>query len=267
MRKFLNSVSLLSVLIAAPVAMATMAQAEDKLEALTKSEDNWAMQGKNYSANHYSALTQVNAENVKNLKVAWSFSTGLLSGHEGSPIVVDGKMYVHTSFPNNTFALNLSDPTRILWQHKPKQNAAARAVACCDIVNRGLAYWPSDGKTPSLIVKTLLDGNVVALNAETGQEYWKVENSDFKVGSTLTVAPHIYKDIVLIGSSGAELGVRGYMTAYDVRTGEQKWRAYATGPDSDVLIGDDFNKANPHYGQKGLGTSTWEGDEIGRAHV
>ena len=143
---------------------------------------------------------------------------------------------------------------------KPKQNAAARAVACCDIVNRGLAYWPGDGKTPSLVVKTLLDGNVVALNADTGATVWKIENSDYKVGSTLTVAPHVYKDIVLIGNSGAELGVRGYMTAYDVRTGEQKWRAYATGPDSDVLIGDDFNKANPHYGQKGLGTSTWEGD-------
>ena len=109
-------------------------------------------------------------------------------------------------------------------------------------------------------MKTLLDGNVVALNADTGATVWKIENSDYKVGSTLTVAPHVYKDIVLIGSSGAELGVRGYMTAYDVRTGEQKWRAYATGPDSDVLIGDDFNKANPHYGQKGLGTSTWEGD-------
>ena len=115
-------------------------------------------------------------------------------------------------------------------------------------------------KTPSLIVKTLLDGNVVALNADSGALVWKIENSDYKVGSTLTVAPHVYKDIVLIGSSGAELGVRGYMTAYDVRTGEQKWRAYATGPDSDVLIGDDFNKANPQYGQKGLGTSTWEGD-------
>ena len=87
-------------------------------------------------------------------------------------------------------------------------------------------YWPGDGKTPSLIIKTLLDGNVIALNADTSQLYWKVENSDYKVGSTLTVAPHVFKDVVLIGSSGAELGVRGYMTAYDVRTGEQKWRAY-----------------------------------------
>ena len=259
MKKLVNSVSLLCICLAVPLA-ASAARAEDKLQALSNSEDNWAMQGKNYSSNHYSTLTQINAENVKNLKVSWSFSTGLLSGHEGAPLVVDGKMFIHTSFPNNTFALNLDDPTRILWQDKPKQSAAARAVACCDIVNRGLAYWPGDGFTPSLIIKTLLDGNVVALNAETGATYWKIENSDFKVGSTLTVAPHVYKNIVLIGSSGAELGVRGYMTAYDVRTGEQKWRAYATGPDSDVLIGDDFNKANPHYGQKGLGTSTWEGD-------
>lgn len=260
MRKYLNSVSLLSVLVAAPLMTMAAAHAEDRLESLAKSENNWVMQGKNYSANHYSTLTQVNAGNVKNLKVAWSFSTGLLSGHEGAPLVVNGKMYIHTSFPNNTFALDLDDPTRILWQDKPKQNAAARAVACCDIVNRGLAFWPGDGKTPPLILKTLLDGHVAALNADTGAVVWKIENSDYKVGSTLTVAPHVYKDIVLIGSSGAELGVRGYMTAYDVRTGEQKWRAYATGPDSDVLIGDSFNKANPHYGQKGLGTSTWEGE-------
>ena len=99
MRKLLNSVSLLSVLIAAPIVTMSAATAEDKLEALTKSEDNWVMQGKNYSSNHYSTLTQINADNVKNLKVAWSFSTGLLSGHEGAPLVVDGKMYVHTSFP------------------------------------------------------------------------------------------------------------------------------------------------------------------------
>ncbi len=107
-----------------------------------------------------------------------------------------------------------------MWQHKPKQDPAARSVACCDLVNRGLAYWPGDGKTPNLIFNNQLDGHVVALNAETGEVYWKVENSDIKVGSTLTVAPYVVKDMVIIGSSGAELGVRGYTTAYDVKTGE-----------------------------------------------
>jgi methanol dehydrogenase (cytochrome c) subunit 1 len=257
MRKLLNSVSLLAVLTLAPVGLAS---ANEKLEQLSQSEDNWVMPGKNYHSNNYSTLTQINAENVKRLKPAWTFSTGVLNGHEGAPLVVDGKMYIHTSFPNNTFALDLDDPTRILWQDKPKQNAAARAVACCDLVNRGLAYWPGDPSTPPLILKTLLDGHIEALNAKTGELVWKVENSDYKVGSTLTIAPYVVKDKVLVGSSGAELGVRGYVTAYDVHTGEQKWRAYATGPDEDVMLAKDFNSKNPHYGQKGLGTSTWEGD-------
>lgn len=260
--KLLESRLLGTVSAAALLAIVqlTPALANDKLVEMSKSEENHVMPGKNYQSDNYSTATQINADNVKNLKVSWSFSTGLLNGHEGAPLIVNGKMYVHTSFPNYTFALDLKDPSRILWQHKPKQDPAARAVACCDLVNRGLAYWPGDGKTPALILKTQLDGHIVALNAETGAEYWKMENSDIKMGSTLTVAPYVVKDVVLVGSSGAELGVRGYVTAYDVKTGAQKWRAYATGPDSDMLIGKDFNKANPHYGQFGLGLKTWEGD-------
>ena len=255
-----NSVSALAIMALAPVAMAGVAQANDKLIEKSKSDENWVMPGKNYDSNNYSDLTQINKSNVKQLKPAWTFSTGLLNGHEGAPLVVDGVMYIHTSFPNNTFALGLDDPGKILWQDKPKQNPAARSVACCDLVNRGLAYWPGDGKTPALILKTQLDGNVAALNAQTGETVWKVENSDIKVGSTLTIAPYVVKDKVIIGSSGAELGVRGYLTAYDVKTGAQVWRAYATGPDEDLLLAKDFNIHNAHYGQKGLGTSTWEGD-------
>jgi methanol dehydrogenase (cytochrome c) subunit 1 len=254
-------------LLAAASALAISTQlmggaafANDKLVELSRSDENWVMPGKNYDSDNFSNMTQINEKNVKQLKAAWSFSTGLLNGHEGAPLVVNGIMYVHTSFPNYTFALDLNDPTRILWQHKPKQDPAARSVACCDLVNRGLAYWPGDGKVPPLILKTQLDGNVVALNAKTGEEYWKVENSDIKVGSTLTIAPYVVKDLVLVGSSGAELGVRGYVTAYDAKTGEQKWRWYATGPDEEIGLTDDFNKANPHYGQKGLGLATWEGD-------
>ena len=260
MNRLLNSVSVLAVLALAPIGLSGIASANDKLIDLSNSDENWVMPGKNYDSDNYSKLKQINTTNVKDLKVSWSFSTGLLNGHEGAPVVVDNKMYIHTSFPNNTFALALDDPGKILWQDKPKQNPAARAVACCDLVNRGLAYWPGDGKTPALILKTLLDGNVMALNAETGETVWKVENSDIKVGSTLTIAPYVVKDKVIIGSSGAELGVRGYLTAYDVKTGSQVWRAYATGPDKDLLLASDFNIKNPHYGQKNLGTSTWEGD-------
>ncbi|MGH8504208.1 MAG: methanol/ethanol family PQQ-dependent dehydrogenase [Gammaproteobacteria bacterium] len=236
------------------------ASGNDKLIELAKSNENWVSQCKNYSCDHYSEMTEINTKNVDQLRPAWSFSTGLLSGHEGSPLVIGDMMYVHSPFPNTTFAFNLNDPGKIVWQHEPKQDPAARAVACCDVVNRGLAYWPGDGKTPALILKTQLDGHVVALNAKTGEVYWKVENSDIFVGSTLTIAPFVVKDLVIIGSSGAELGVRGYVTAYNVKTAEMVWRAYATGPDESMLLADDFNEANPHYGQFGLGEETWEGD-------
>ncbi|MCS0504723.1 methanol/ethanol family PQQ-dependent dehydrogenase [Ancylobacter mangrovi] len=264
MSRLHSSVSVLTVATAlvATVGLADMtpAAANDKLVELSESTDNWPMTGKNYSANNYSEAKQITKDNVKQLKAAWSFSTGVLSGHEGTPLVVDGVMFIHSPFPNTTFAVSLDEPGKILWQHKPKQNATARAVACCDVVNRGLAYWPGNSEVGPLIIKTQLDGHVVALNAKTGEEYWKLENSDIKVGSTLTIAPYVVKDTVLIGSSGAELGVRGYVTAYDIPTGAQKWRAYATGPDGDVMLADDFNSANPHYGQKGLGQATWEGE-------
>ncbi|MFG1226176.1 methanol/ethanol family PQQ-dependent dehydrogenase [Xanthobacter wiegelii] len=263
MTRLFSSVSLCAVtlaLAAGSAAVNTQALANDKLVEIAKSDENWPMTGKNYDANNYSPQKQINKTNVKQLRAAWSFSTGVLSGHEGTPLVVNNVMYIHSPYPNTTFAVGLDDPGHILWQHKPKQNPTARAVACCDVVNRGLAYWPGDGKTPALILKTQLDGHIVALNAATGAEFWKLENSDIKVGSTLTIAPYVVKDTVLVGSSGAELGVRGYVTAYDVKTGAQKWRAYATGPDEQVKLADDFNKANPQYGQKGLGTGTWEGD-------
>ena len=260
MAKRITAVLGASLVSGAALMVSSVAGANDTLDKMSQSDENWVMPGKDYHSDNFSKLTQINASNVKNLKASWSFSTGLLNGHEGAPLVVDGVMYIHTSFPNDTFAVSLDDPGKILWEDKPKQNPAARSVACCDIVNRGLAYWPGDSKTPALILKTLLDGHIEALNAKTGQLVWKMENSDIKVGSTLTVAPYVVKDKVLVGSSGAELGVRGYVTAYDVHTGEQVWRAYATGSDEEMLIAPDFNVKNPQYGQKGLGLSTWEAD-------
>jgi len=258
--KFTRTAVASAVCSGALLTVSMPAQANKALARLSKEDTNWVMQTKDYGATHFSEMTQINAHNVQHLQPVWSFSTGVLNGHEGGPLVVDGIMYVHTPFPNNIFAIDLDQPDKILWEHKPKQNPAARAVACCDVVNRGLAYAPAGDGYPATIFQNQLDGHIVALNAKTGELLWKMENSDIAMGSTLTVAPFVAKDKVIVGSSGAELGVRGYATAYNIKDGKQAWRVYATGPDEDIKLSKDFNSANPHYGQFGLGLKTWEGD-------
>ncbi len=258
--KFTRTAVASAVCSGALLSVSIPAQANKALDRLSKEDTNWVMQTKDYGATHFSEMTQINAHNVQHLQPVWSFSTGVLNGHEGGPLVIDGIMYVHTPFPNNIFAIDLDEPEKILWEYKPKQNPAARAVACCDVVNRGLAYAPAGDGYPATIFQNQLDGHIVALNAKTGELLWKMENSDIAMGSTLTVAPFVAKDKVIVGSSGAELGVRGYATAYNIKDGKQAWRVYATGPDEDIKLSKDFNSANPHYGQFGLGLKTWEGD-------
>ena len=148
MQKLLQTASFAALLASASLGFVSIAHANDTLDKMSQNDDNWVMPGKDYHSDNYSKLTQINKDNVKELRPAWSFSTGVLNGHEGAPLVVDGIMYIYTSFPNETFALSLDNPTEILWQDKPKQNPAARAVACCDLVNRGLAYWPGDSRRP-----------------------------------------------------------------------------------------------------------------------
>jgi methanol dehydrogenase (cytochrome c) subunit 1 len=144
MMKYLSTVSGAAILCAVLTGSVLSASANDKLVELAKNPENWVMTGRDYNAQNYSELTKINKENVKDLRSAWSFSTGVLHGHEGTPLVVDGMMYIHTPFPNTTFAINLDEPGKIVWQNKPRQDPTARAVACCDVVNRGLAYWPGD---------------------------------------------------------------------------------------------------------------------------
>ena len=217
----------------------------------------WTMTGRTPDLQRYSPLTQINKANVKSLKAAWSFSTGVLNGHEGNPLVIGNVMYVHSAFPNIVFALDLTkEGAPMIWKHVPAQPAEAKPIACCDLVNRGVAYHPS-GK---LFIE-LLAGDLLALDAKTGKQLWRVPNADYKTGSTMTNAPIVIKDLVIAGISGGEFGVRGRVTAYDVNSGKEVWRAYSTGPDADVkIVGD----ANPNYAShrgKDLGVSTWQGDE------
>ena len=214
----------------------------------------WVMPNGNYASDRYSTLNQINAGNVGDLRVSWTFSTGVLRGHEGGPLVIDNTMYLHTPFPNIVFALDLNDDGRIIWQYKPKQDPAVIAVMCCDTVNRGLAY--GDGK----IILAQADATVVALDAKTGAVVWSVSNGDASKGATMTSAAMVVNGKVLVGISGGEFGVRGHLTAYDLGTGALVWRGYSMGPDSDTLMG----PATTHLG-KSVGTdsglSTWEGDQ------
>ena len=178
----------------------------------------------------YSRLNEINTENVHRLTPVWTFSTGALRGHEGAPLVVGGVIYVHTPFPNTVYALDLDHDGRILWKYKPRQDPGVIPLMCCDVVSRGLAF--GDGE----IFLYQADATLVALDATTGALLWSVSNGDPAKGATGTSAPFVVKDKVLVGVSGGEFGVRGYLSAYDVKTGARVWRAYSIGPDADTLI-------------------------------
>ena len=190
------------LLVAAAVALPlSTALANDELIKLQKDPNQWVMPTGDYANQRYSQLDQINAQNVQNLRPVWSFSTGVLRGHEGAPLVIGDVMYVHTPFPNNVFALDLKNNGQILWKYEPRQDPSVIPVMCCDTVNRGLAY--ADGK----IILDQADATVVALDAKTGKEVWKVQNGDPQKGETMTSAPMIVKDKVIVGISGGEFGV------------------------------------------------------------
>ncbi len=216
-------------LVIAAAAISGPALADSELEQLMANPSNWASQAGDYSNQRHSKLAQINAGNAGSLQVAWTMSTGVLRGHEGSPLVIGDTMYMHTPFPNNVYAINLKDQT-FKWKYEPKQDTAVIPVMCCDTVNRGLAY--GDGK----IFLQQADTTLVALDAQTGKVIWTAKNGDAKIGETNTNAPHVFKDKVLTGISGGEFGVRGRLIAYDVHTGKKLWTAWSTGPDEDLLF-------------------------------
>jgi glucose dehydrogenase len=157
------------------------------------------------------------------MQVAWTFSTGVLRGHEGSPLVIDGMMYLHSPFPNKVFAVDL-DTQKIVWKYEPKQDPAVIPQMCCDTVNRGLAY--AEGK----VILQQADSMLVALDAKTGKKVWDVKNGDPKLGAVNTNAPHVFKDKVITGISGGEWGVRGFLAAYNLRMASWPGRATASAP-------------------------------------
>jgi len=244
------------LLAAAVLGLATSgATANDELIKLQKDPNQWVMPTGNYANTRYSELAQITKDNVKDLRPVWTFSTGVLRGHEGSPLVIGDVMYVHTPFPNNVYALDLNNDGQILWKYEPKQDPSVIPVMCCDTVNRGVAY--GDGK----IVLNQADAHVVALDAKTGKEVWKVQNGDPKKGETMTAAPMIVKDKVIVGISGGEFGVAGHVTAYNLADGKQVWRAYSVGPDDMLLVDPEKTTELGKPIGKDSSLKTWEGDQ------
>ena len=251
MRKILMS----TCFAAAALFANSAAFANDELVKMSGDAKQWVMPAGNYANQRYSELKQITTENVGKLAPAWTFSTGVLRGHEGAPLVVGDVMYLHSPFPNLVYALDLNNDGKILWKYEPKQDPNVIPVMCCDTVNRGVSY--GDGK----IILHQADTTVVALDAKTGAVVWSVKNGDPSKGETGTAAPIVMKDKVLVGISGGEFGVRGSMTAYSLKDGKKIWRGYSMGPDSDTLMDP---VATTHLGKavgKDSGINTWQGDQ------
>ena len=216
---------------------------------------DWPVAGRDGTNTRFSPLAQITSANVAQLQPTLRFSLGVEKGQEAAPIIADGMMFVVGPFPNPVFAFDLSRAGFPLkWKFDPKPESAAQGVACCDVVNRGAAY--AGGR---LFFNTL-DNQTIALDAKTGKELWRAKLGEIKLGQSMTMAPLVVKDKVLVGNSGGEFGVRGWLTALDAATGAIAWRAYSTGPDKDVLIGPNFK---PHYAKDqgtDLGVKTWPGE-------
>lgn len=223
--------------------------------AAPKDDGQWTMPSKNYAATRYSALDEISPVNVARLQPIVTFSLAVNKGQEAAPIVANNTMFVVTAFPNYVYALDLTkEGAPLKWKYAPKPIPAAQGVACCDVVNRGGVYW--QGK----FFFNTLDGQTIALDAETGKPVWKTQLGNINKGETITMAPLVASGKVLVGDSGGEFGVRGWVTALDAGSGKVVWKAYNTGPDADVLIGPDFK---PFYAQdrgKDLGVKSWPAD-------
>jgi PQQ-dependent dehydrogenase (methanol/ethanol family) len=216
----------------------------------------WTMSAKDYANTRYSNLADINTSTAPRLQLALTFSTGIDKGQEAAPLIIDNTMYIVTPYPNIVFALDLTKPgAPVKWKYEPKPLSAAQGVACCDVVNRGVAY--ADGT----IFFNTLDVHTIALDALTGREKWNVKLGEINNGESMTMAPLVVKGKVLVGVSGGEFGVRGWITALDAKSGDITWKAYHTGPDRDVLIGPRFRPFYASDSGADLGVKTWPPDQ------
>jgi lanthanide-dependent methanol dehydrogenase len=246
-----------------PPGGSSTAATADSAPAGTAAGD-WVLPGRTYGGTRFSELTTIDTANASKLKEVWSYNDGILDGHEGQPLVVHNTMYMVTPYPNKLIAFDLTKPgPAVKWTYAAPIDPQSFGKACCDDVNRGASY--ADGK----IIYNLLDNHTVAVDAETGKEVWRTKLGEAAKGETMTMAPLVANGKVFVGNSGGELGVWGWITALDVKTGHIVWQAHNTGSDHDVKIGAGFKPFYAFLQGKDLGLSTWRGQQwkIGGATV
>jgi len=224
-------------------------------DIINAESSGWLSHGRTYSEQRHSPLKSINAESVANLGLDWSYDLGVSRGIEATPIVHDGMMYV-TSTWNVVHALNARTGEKV-WRFDPVVDKKQAAKACCDVVNRGVAIWGDSVYTATI------DGRLISLNAKTGTKNWDVNTIDKTRSYTITGAPRIVNGMVIIGNGGAELGVRGYISAYDAESGEQVWRFYTVpGNPADGFENDTMQMAaktwTGKYWEAGGGGTAWD---------
>ena len=251
----MRKVQIATCLGAMALFAAGTANANEELIKMAQNPKDWVMPTGDYANTRYSKLNQITAANAGKLQVAWTFSTGVLRGHEGGPLIIGNMMYVHTPFPNKVYALDLSNENKIVWKYEPKQDPNVIPVMCCDTVNRGVAY--GDGK----IFLHQADTTLVALDAKTGKLVWSVKNGDPKKGETGTSAPMVVKDKVIDRQSRAAnsaFAVRDRLQHQGRQAGLARLfdgtrQRHADRSGEDHALGKPVGKDS--------GTNTWEGDQ------
>ena len=219
-------------------------------QALISPGKEWLNYGRTYKEQRYSPLAEINKNNVNELDLAWSFKFDTARGMEATPIMHNGVLYVSTGW-SHVHAINARTGAEI-WHYDAKVPKAHLAKTCCGPVNRGVAIWQKDQMSPLQVFFGSLDGRLIALDALRGEENWSVQSTPTDGNYSITGAPRIVKDMVIIGNGGGELGVRGYISAYDVSSGEMRWRFY-------TVPGDRNKPQESEALEKAL--SSWSGDE------
>ncbi len=239
-------VAVICVFSAAGVSAAGVEAGVDGARIIAADPGEWLSHGRTYAEERFSPLDEINRETVAELGLAWKFATGNRRGMEATPIVAGGVMYVSTAW-SRVVALDAKTGA-LRWRYDPEVPGAKGRDACCDVVNRGVAIWQDK------VFLGALDGRLIALDRETGEEVWSVQTTDTTKPYTITGAPRVVKDKVIIGNGGAEYGVRGYFGAYDASTGKLLWRFY-TVPGEDSAE----DSAQPHLA---AARRTWSPDSL-----